>query len=265
MKKKNYKIYILITNFNKLKFIKKTILSVINQKYKNYEIILFDDCSTDGSIEVIEEFKKLKKIKIIKNKKKKFKSPALNQINGILKSFNKSKGEIICLLDGDDYFHSEKLLKINKYFNNNKNIKSVFNFPRSTKSKFQFKAINRKNLWPTIFPTSCISIRRSNFRKFIKFIKPKNFPCLEIDARFTIFSKFFNNEYKLIMEQLTIYNTDYYGITSKIKKFSKKWWLRRNQAYEYLKYILNYKNKKLSITLDSVITRLFFRSIKFIK
>ena len=157
------------------------------------------------------------------------------------------------------------MIKINKYFLNNKNVKSVFNFPKSTKSNFQFKKRNKKNLWPTIFPTSCISTRRNNFKKFTKFIKPKNFPSLEVDARFVIFSKFYNKEYKLIMDQLTTYNTDYYGITSKIKKFSKRWWLRRDQAYEYLKYILKYKNEKLGITLDSIVTRLFIKSIKFIK
>ena len=256
MVKKNYKISVLITNFNKLKFLKKTILSIINQNYKNYEIILFDDCSTDGSTIIAKELAKKEKFKIIINKKKKFKSSPLNQIYGILESFKKSKGEIICLLDGDDYFYPKKLYKINQYFEKEKNMKSVFNYPKFDKSNFNFKKRDRKNIWPTIFPTSCISIRRSNFKKFIKLIKPRNYSCLEIDARFIIFSKFYNNEYNLINNQLTKYNNDKNGITSNVKKFSKKWWLRRNQAYEYLKYILNFKKTKLGYTLDIIITSL---------
>ena len=65
---KNNFISILITNYNKSKFLKKSILSVKNQKYNNYEIIIFDDNSDDNSLEIIKKFKK---IKLIKNHKKK--------------------------------------------------------------------------------------------------------------------------------------------------------------------------------------------------
>ena len=60
-------ISILITNYNKSKFLKKCLKSLLDQKYNNFEIIIFDDCSEDNSIKIIEEFKK---IKLIKNKKK---------------------------------------------------------------------------------------------------------------------------------------------------------------------------------------------------
>ena len=65
--KKN-QISILITNYNKQKFLKKSLRSCINQTYKNKEILLYDDCSTDKSIDIIKKFKK---IKLIINKKKK--------------------------------------------------------------------------------------------------------------------------------------------------------------------------------------------------
>ena len=70
-------ISILITNYNKSKFLKKTINSLKINSYKNYEIILFDDASTDDSLVKLKEFRN---IKLIKNKKKKYKSSALNQI-----------------------------------------------------------------------------------------------------------------------------------------------------------------------------------------
>ena len=53
-------ISILITNYNKSKFLKKNILSVVNQEYGNYEIIMFDDNSNDNSLEIIKKFKKNK-------------------------------------------------------------------------------------------------------------------------------------------------------------------------------------------------------------
>ena len=67
MKKKSL-ISILISNYNKEKFLKNCLRSVCSQAFKNYEIILFDDCSTDNSLKIIKKFKK---VKLIKNKKKK--------------------------------------------------------------------------------------------------------------------------------------------------------------------------------------------------
>ena len=46
--KKNF-VSILITSYNKSSFIKKTINSCISQDFRNKEILVFDDCSTDNS------------------------------------------------------------------------------------------------------------------------------------------------------------------------------------------------------------------------
>jgi glycosyltransferase involved in cell wall biosynthesis len=51
---------ILITNFNKDRFLEKSIISCIKQKYKEKEIIVFDDCSTDNSKEILRRKKKNK-------------------------------------------------------------------------------------------------------------------------------------------------------------------------------------------------------------
>ena len=52
-------ISILITNYNKSKFLKKTINSLKINSYKNYEIILFDDASTDDSLVKLKEFRNI--------------------------------------------------------------------------------------------------------------------------------------------------------------------------------------------------------------
>ena len=67
-KKKNL-ISILITNYNKEKFLNKSLQSCLKQNFRDKEIILFDDCSNDKSLEI---FKKYPSIKLIKNKKKIF-------------------------------------------------------------------------------------------------------------------------------------------------------------------------------------------------
>ena len=134
-------ISILITNYNKSKFLKKTINSLKINSYKNYEIILFDDASTDDSLVKLKEFRN---IKLIKNRKKKYKSSALNQINGIIECFKKSKGNFICLLDGDDFFSKNKLSFIHKTLSQN-NFDCVFNLPKIKKGKFKFEKKNQKN------------------------------------------------------------------------------------------------------------------------
>jgi len=67
--KKNF-VSILITNYNKSRYLKKTISSCLNQNFDNKEILVFDDCSTDDSLKVLNKFKK---IKVIRNKKKNLK------------------------------------------------------------------------------------------------------------------------------------------------------------------------------------------------
>lgn len=68
MSKSNFKISIIIVNFNNAKFLTKSITSALNQSYKNKEVIVVDDNSNDNSLDVINKFKK--QIKIVKNKKK---------------------------------------------------------------------------------------------------------------------------------------------------------------------------------------------------
>ena len=54
---------ILISNFNKSQYIERCLNSLIEQTYKNTEIIFCDNNSTDNSIEIASKFKKIKIIK----------------------------------------------------------------------------------------------------------------------------------------------------------------------------------------------------------
>ena len=256
---KNNFISILITNYNKSKFLNKSLKSVLNQNYRNYEIIIFDDNSLDNSLEII---KKYKNINLIQNNNKKNISPALNQINGLYKAFNISKGNIICLMDSDDFLKKNKLMNINEYFNRNNKKKIVYNLPITEKKKFKIKTKKNNEIWPTIFPTSCISLKRNEFDFFLKNIEKKKYKNLEIDARIVIFFMFYYNQYNILYKKLTFYNFDKDGITAKIPKFSANWWLRRYQAFEYLKFVKSKKNQKIRLSLDYLITTILNFLIK---
>ena len=60
------KFSILISSYNKGKYIEKCINSCIDQNSMNFEIILFDNCSTDNTSKILKKFKN--KIKIFKKK-----------------------------------------------------------------------------------------------------------------------------------------------------------------------------------------------------
>ena len=255
MMKKNY-VSILITNYNKEKYIRNTINSCLKQNFKKKEILVFDDCSSDKSLQILETYKK--KIKLIKNKKKKFISSPLNQIYGLVKLFNKSKGEIIFLLDGDDTFKKNKLSFISKIFLKNKDLDFVQDTPFLI-NKNRLMNLKPKNhtysIWPRFHPTSCISLRRKFFINFLKFLQKNDYPNLEIDARLSIFA-FQKNKFLIIKKNLTNYNYDESGITSRYNKFSLSWWKKRNEAFNYLMKL----NKKLKIkfyySIDYFLTKL---------
>lgn len=260
---KNNFISILITNYNKSKFLKKSLKSVTSQNYRNYEIIIFDDCSTDKSINIIKKFNK---INLITNNKKKTNSSALNQINGLKQAYLKSKGKIICLMDSDDFFKKNKLSEINRYFKINKTKNIVYNLPIvGKKNSFEISKKGNLNVWPTIFPTSCISLKRHYLEFFFKNIEFKKYENLEIDARINIFFKFYFNEYNILDKSLTNYNYDSLGITSNIPKYSKLWWLRRAEAFDYLKFIFLKKNKSFQPNIDYFITKVICFIINFFK
>ena len=103
---------IVIPLFNSKNFILATLKSVIQQTYKNFEIILVDDCSNDNSLSLIKSFKnKNKKIKInILSSNLKSGCPSIPRNIGI----KAAKGKYIAFLDSDDIWHPEKLaLQIN--------------------------------------------------------------------------------------------------------------------------------------------------------
>ena len=95
---------IITASFNSEKYISKTIESIINQSYTNWELLITDDYSTDNTIEIIESYKKKdSRIKIFKLEKNSGAAVARNN------SINNSKGKYLAFLDSDDLWESNKL------------------------------------------------------------------------------------------------------------------------------------------------------------
>ncbi|KRD11352.1 glycosyl transferase [Flavobacterium sp. Root901] len=97
---------IIVPTYNTEKFITETIQSVQNQSYKNWEMILADDDSTDKTVAIVEEFAQND------NRIKLFKLPK-NRGNGFARNaaLEKATGKYIAYLDADDLWFPEKLEK----------------------------------------------------------------------------------------------------------------------------------------------------------
>ena len=93
------KVTVYIVNHNYGRYLKKAVNSVLNQTYSNLEIILFDDGSTDESIEYLEEYSKDNRIKVIKQSN-------IGLVKTIRKAFETATGEFVVRLDADDWLES---------------------------------------------------------------------------------------------------------------------------------------------------------------
>jgi glycosyltransferase involved in cell wall biosynthesis len=94
---------ILIVNYNYGRFIATAIDSALSQTYPNTEIIVVDDGSTDNSRDVIDGYNG----RVRKVYKQNGGQPSATNV-----AFAASSGDIICLLDSDDYFERDKVEKV---------------------------------------------------------------------------------------------------------------------------------------------------------
>lgn len=105
---------IIMPLYNSEKFIQKTLESIEKQTYKNYEVLITDDLSTDmGPKIILEQQKKNPRIKLFKLKKNSGAAVARN--NSILQA----TGKYIAFLDSDDLWKSDKLEKQIKFMEEN--------------------------------------------------------------------------------------------------------------------------------------------------
>jgi len=103
---------IIIPTYNRAGFIEKTVKSVLNQTYTNFELIVVDDGSTDNTKEIVTSIND-KKIRYYWKE---------NAERGAARNFGikKAKGEYITFLDSDDLFYTNHLKEALKYITKNK-------------------------------------------------------------------------------------------------------------------------------------------------
>lgn len=275
---------VIVPFFNEKNYIKECLESVLNQTYKNIELILVDDGSTDNSFNVIKNFIK-QDLRVKYFKKKNSKTVANPRNYGV----KKAKGKFLAFLDADDIWKNNKLeLQLKKIKNNDLlsctaanyrilrfNSRSNFflNALRSFFQNFIIKKINHSEFWwlyvynPII--VSSVLVHKKVFDKY-KFNedldvredldfwillskKNKNFISYNKEILVTITRK----KKSLSSEYLSEFNRYINTVNKKINEF---------KDYKYLNYlfigigakIIKFIIKKNYIFLRKNILRLFF-------
>ena len=118
-KKINYKYAIIVPNcnndrgdYNGKTFLRNCIESILSQTYKDFSLIIVDDCSTDTSVNTIVEYMTDDRVYLVKNRRKRYNGGSRNV--GIDFALDHCDFDYFCFLDSDDWWKDEKVLeKIN--------------------------------------------------------------------------------------------------------------------------------------------------------
>ena len=122
-------ISIIMPVYNSEKYISEAIESVCNQSYKNWELLIVNDGSTDYTSKIIDDFaKKDSRIKVFHRK---------NEGVSMARNFalNKVCGEYITFIDSDDMYHADRLKRMLQVFEQHENCEIVFSRHKEFRGK----------------------------------------------------------------------------------------------------------------------------------
>jgi len=110
------KFSIITPSYNQGKYIEDNIRSILNQDYKNFEHIIYDNKSTDDTLKILQRYNHI----IWTSEKDNGQTDAIN------KGLKKASGDIFCYLNSDDMLAEGSLSFINSYFENNRDVDLVY-------------------------------------------------------------------------------------------------------------------------------------------
>ena len=255
MRNKKFPLVSVIVNcYNGQKYLKDCLRSIVNQTYKNWELIFWDNFSTDQSKRILNEFND-KRIKYFKSKK------FLPLYKARNLAIQKAKGDYISFLDTDDLWKKNKLFEQIKILKKNKNIKIIYSNYIYNNQKKGTKILKFREKLPSGFITQKlldnykIGILTSLVQK--KIFKDFKFnPSYEIIGDFDFFirvSRLYKiiaiqkplAEYRVHDSNLSIKKIQVYckEISEWIEKMSSDKNLKNNNFYFIKKYLIKLKIK----------------------
>jgi glycosyltransferase involved in cell wall biosynthesis len=244
--------------------IKRSINSCLKQTYKKKQIVVV--YNNLRNIKFIKNIYKKKKVLFVKINKK-IQNATKDQLYKIKKALPYIKGQYVFLLDGDDYFLKNKVLKVMKKLINKKLLiqdnyyELINNKKKITKQQHYKEYIFYKyffNNWPRRISTSSQALPTEVLKEFFKYKNPFKWKSLAIDAQLAIFCKYkfsvmnLNNAY-------TVKNILQYSVDKKYQNMlNKDFWLRRIEQHK----LNNSYEKKNFKGMDFLICRIINIFIK---
>lgn len=111
------KVSVVMASYNRIDYIKESIESILSQTFKDFEFIIIDDCSTDGTCELIEKYaQEDSRIKLIKNKTNK------GLIYNLRLGIKLAQGDFIARMDDDDISYPNRFEKQVQFLEEQKEI-----------------------------------------------------------------------------------------------------------------------------------------------
>lgn len=140
------KISIIIPTYNRKEQLKECVDSILSQTYYNFEIIIVDDCSTDGTEEYIKNNFDDKRVLYVKNSKNS--GAGFSRKNG----YSRSTGEYVIFCDDDDYYVDNYFFEdaINILKNNEISLVCSNSYIKyESENRYYLNKLNFKNIIPT--------------------------------------------------------------------------------------------------------------------
>ena len=207
-----YFVSVIMPYFKKKEYVKRSILSVINQTYKNLELIIIydDECMDDFEYisNISGEFKNIKVIRNIKN------LGAGESRNVGIKS---ATGDLVAFIDADDYWYKEKLDKQIKFLQKN-NYKFIFcNYIKKSRNSEKEIICKKKYLNYSSLLKSC-DIGLSTVLIETNLIKENLFPNLKTKEDYVVWLQITKKEIQAfcLNEILVIWNNSKNSLSSNI-------------------------------------------------
>ncbi len=112
---------VLVSSYNRENFVGEAVRSVLRQTYRNLEIIVCDDGSTDRSVDVLRALAESDSRLTV------FSEANAGQCAALNAAFARSRGQIACLLDSDDLFEPGKIENVVRKFQSDSRFGTVMN------------------------------------------------------------------------------------------------------------------------------------------
>jgi len=135
-----FKLSVIVPIYNTGKFLSKCLDKILEQKYKDFELILVNDASTDNSHDICNFYSKKRNVTLINNEKN------FGVVSSCLAGINSAKGDYLCFVDSDDFIEYDYFTQINRIIDNVKPDIIIFGYNTINNDKLIKHSSNNFNL-----------------------------------------------------------------------------------------------------------------------